>query len=84
MNDNLLLLIIVKRGVNFGAFCEWLSHYGCIPKYSDYITYEVDLLVYEGKPYQNGNTLGTEWLTEFEFNYLLCFAIHYGYLKINE
>lgn len=81
MDNSFLLLIFIKRGVNVGAFIEWLSHFGCIPKYDDYMTFETDCIVYNGKPYQEGDRLGTEYLTEFEFNYVVCSLGHYGYLK---
>ena len=81
MDNSILLLIIVKKGVNFGAFVEWLSHFGCLPKYSDYMTYDNDLIVWQGKSYQEHDNLGTEYLTEFEFNYLICFCSLNGYIK---
>lgn len=71
MDNSLLLLIIIKKEVNIGAFIWWYQTHDR-PPYKAYLlddSYEV--MVVNSRPYQNRDRLGTHSLTEFEYNYLV-------------
>lgn len=87
MDNSYILLLILKKGVNVGAFITWVYYYYenhlCYPPFDYYVHDDTfDVISYKGHTYQNRDRLGIHSLNEFEYNHLISYLSLTGLINV--